>query len=485
MSRQESKEAETNRAIWRVRGIFRDRLNPTDCRNYILVLLFFRYLSDYRNEKLEEYRLEYRGDEERLRRRMRRERIILPEGCDFESIDSRRNEANLGELINRALEKIEEANRINFDGVFRKIDFNSDAILGETKERNARLKELLEIFADQRLNLMPARNGETLVGNIYQYLIDRFAAEAGRKGGDTFTPDTVAALMAGLLRPVKGDRVCDPACGFGSLLIRLAEEAGECVLFGQEPDPQAWAICRMNLFLHGRENARIEWGDSLSDPKLVEDGVLMKFDIVVTRAPFSLDRWGSTLPEKDRYGRFHRGLPPVNRADYSFITHLIETTREGTGRAGIVVPLGALFRGGAEGRIRKQLIEENLIEAVIGLPANLFYGTSIPTAILIFNRGKQTSDVLLIDSSQELNATQIDRIVGAYQKFESVENFAYRADVRELRENDFNLNLPKYLGRTGMVIKPDLKELQEEIELLELELSEIRLKIGKYLENRS
>src|SRR5215510_101503 len=260
MSREASGQAEINRAIWRARGIFRDQLNPADCRNYMLVLLFFRYLSDYRKEKLEEYRLEYKGDEERVRRRMSRERIILPEGCDFESLHSRRNEANLGELINRALEKFEEANRSNFEGVFRKIDFNSEAILGETRERNARLKELLDIFADHRLIPGSPGRSESFVGNTYQFLIDRFAEEAGRKGGDNFIPDAVASLMARLLRPDKGDRVCDPACGFGSLLIRLAEGAGECALFGQEPDPQTWAICRMNLFLHGRENARLEWG---------------------------------------------------------------------------------------------------------------------------------------------------------------------------------------------------------------------------------
>jgi type I restriction enzyme M protein len=479
-------QAGINAIIWNACEKFRGTSSPPDYRDYILVFLFLKYLSDLWKDKLEQYRQELGGDDERLQRRMSRERFILPEGCDFDAIYYKRNESNIGEMINNALERIEEANKTKLEGVFRNVDFNSEASLGETKSRNARLRQLIEDFADPRLDLRPSRAGDrNLSGDAFQFLLERFAGEAGKRGGDLFTPPQVSALLGRLLQPKKGDRICDPACGSGSLLIRVADEVQDrdFSLYGQEIDARRWALSHLNMFLHGKDGARIEWGDSLRNPALLEDDGLMKFDIVVSNPPFSLERWGADQVVGDKVNRFHRGIPPKSKADYAFITHLIETAVDGTGKVGVIAPHGVLFRGGAEAKIRKQLIEENLLEAVIGLPANLFYGTSIPTAILVFKRGKQTSDILFIDASREyedaknqsrLRARDLEKIVAAYKKFETIEKYAYRATVEEVRGNDFKLNIQRYVDMFGKEDQTDIREFEDEIGRLETELADVR-----------
>ncbi|HKX27700.1 MAG TPA: type I restriction-modification system subunit M [Blastocatellia bacterium] len=489
----EVNQAEIKALAWRACDTFRGVVDPADYKNYILVLLFIKYLSDVWKDRLEQYRQEYQGDEERVQRRMNRERFIIPEACDFKTIYSRRNEPNIGEIINLALEKIEDANKTKLEGVFRNIDFNSESNLGVTKDRNARLKHLIESFASPRLDLQPSRTGSRhVIGETYQYLIERFAIESGKKGGEFFTPPEISTLLARLLRPKKGDRICDPACGSGSLLVRVADEIQDrdFALYGQESNGSTWALCRMNMFLHGKDGARIEWGDTLRNPRLIENDSLMKFDIVVSNPPFSLDRWGADKVTLDKFNRFHRGIPPKSKADYAFITHMIETTVEGTGRAGVIVPHGVLFRGGAEGKIRKQLIEENLLEAVIGLPANLFYGTGIPAAILIFNRAKTTTEVLFIDASRDYEETKnqsklqeadIERIVETYRQFEAVEKYAHLAKVEEIRGNDFNLNVPRYVDTFENEEEIDIRTLQQEIEHLESQLAHVRADMKRYL----
>lgn len=487
-------QSEINAVTWRACDTFRGVVDPAEYKNYILVFLFFKYLSDVWKDKREQYKREYDGDQERVQRRLSRERFILPEGCDFDTIFAKRNEANIGEIINIALDEIEEANKAKLEGVFRNIDFNSEANLGETKERNKRLKHLIEDFADPRLDLRPSRIGnQDIIGNTYEYLISRFASDAGKKGGEFYTPAEVAILMAKLLAPKSGARICDPACGSGSLLIRVADEVGDqnYALYGQESNGSTWALCRMNMFLHGKDSARIEWGSTLTNPKLIEGDSLMKFDIVVANPPFSLDKWGVETAAVDKpYRRFHRGVPPKSKADYAFITHMIETSVEGTGKVGVIAPHGVLFRGGGEGKIRRQLIEENLLEAVIGLPANLFFGTGIPAAILIFNRGKQTTDVLFIDASREfeqgknqnkLRKLDIEKIGQAYKDFKMVEKYAYRATFDEIQANDFNLNIPRYVDTFEDEDEVDVQAVQQEIEKLEAELTTVRAEMNRHL----
>lgn len=493
MSQQIIKQEEINAIAWRACDTFRGVVDPAEYKNYILVFLFLKYLNDVWKDKREQYEREFAGDQERVKRRLSRERFVLPEGCDYDTIYAKRNDSNIGEVINIALEGIEEANKAKLEGVFRNIDFNSEANLGETKDRNKRLKHLIEDFANPRLDLRPSRIGsQDIIGNTYMYLISRFASDAGKKGGEFYTPDEVAVLLARLMQPKSKARICDPACGSGSLLIRVADEVKDhnVALYGQESNGSTWALCRMNMFLHGRDSARIEWGDTFNNPKLIEGDSLMKFDVVVANPPFSLDKWGAESASADKFRRFHRGIPPKSKADYAFITHMIETSDEDTGKVGVIVPHGVLFRGGAEGKIRRKLIEENLLEAVIGLPANMFFGTGIPAAILIFNRSRSTTDILFIDASHEyeqgknqnkLRSQDIDKIVQTYKDFQTVEKYAYRAPFVEVQKNDFNLNIPRYVDTFEDEEEIDIQAIQNEIEVLEDKLSAVRSQMKLYL----
>jgi type I restriction enzyme M protein len=484
---------EINAVAWKACDTFRGVVDPSEYKNYILVFLFMKYMSDVWKDKRDQYSKEFKGDEERIKRRMARERFILPEGADFDTIYSKRSEPNIGEIINVALSDIEEANKAKLEGVFRNVDFNSDDKLGEPKERNKRLKHLIEDFADARLDMRPSRIGnQDVIGNTYEYLISHFASDAGKKGGEFYTPAEVAILMAKLLQPKKGDRICDPACGSGSLLIRVADEVGErdYALYGQESNGSTWALCRMNMFLHGKDSARIEWGDTLNTPKLVEGDSLMKFDIVVANPPFSLDKWGAENAEADRYKRFHRGLPPKSKADYAFITHMIETAVEASGKVGVIAPHGVLFRRGSEGNIRRQLVEENLLDAVIGLPANLFFGTPIPAAILIFKRSRRTRDILFVDASRErdntkgqfrLRAEDITKVCGAYEAFTTSNGYACLATADRVRENDYNLNVSLYVETYEVDREVDMVAIKREIEDLEGQLAETRQEMDRYL----
>ncbi len=478
MSRSLTK-SEIENIVWRACDTFRGAIDPSEYKNYILTMLFLKYLSDLAKDKREEFMRRYNGDVERVERAMSRERFVMPKDCDFDYLFSKRDTANIGELINVALEKIEDENKTKLENVFRNIDFNSEPALGQTRERNRRLKNLLEDFAE--LDLQPSHlEGRDIIGDVYEYMIGRFAAGAGKKAGEFYTPPEVSSLLAQLLSPKAGDRILDPACGSGSLLIKVGNQTGsdDFFLAGQESNGSTWALCKMNMFLHGMDSARIEWCDTINSPRLVEDDGLMKFNIVVANPPFSLDKWGIETAQKDRFNRFHRGIPPKGRGDYAFISHMIETALD---KVGVIVPHGVLFRAGSEGKIRKKLIEENLVEAVVGLPPNLFYGTGIPAAILIFNRNRKTSDVLFIDGSREcddgtnqnrLRVEDISKIVRAYRDFKTVDQYAYRATLKEIAENDFNLNIPRYVQTLTEETEIDINAIQSEIATIEKHLTE-------------
>jgi type I restriction enzyme M protein len=486
-------QSEINDVAWRACDTFRGVVDPSDYKNYILVTLFWKYVSDVWRDHRDRYLVEYSGDTERVQRRLARERFQLPEGCDFASLYDQRDAADIGQRMNMALEKIEEANKAKLEGVFREVDFNSENKLGETRDRNSRLKNLLQDFNDQRLDLRPSRVGEEdVIGNVYEYLLERFASDAGKKAGEFYTPGQVSSLLARLLAPKKGNTICDPACGSGSLLIKVGRQADErdFALFGQESNGTTNALCRMNMFLHSMDTFSIQWGDTLRNPKLVEHDLLMKFDIVVANPPFSLEKWGYEDAAADPFHRYHRGLPPKSKGDYAFITHMIETAREGTGKVGVIVPHGVLFRGAAEGKIRRKLIEENLLEAVIGLPANLFFGTGIPAAILLFNKGKTHGDILFIDASREykeaknqsvLTDEHLQKIVSTFEAFQTVDKYAYRATPQEIADNDFNLNIPRYVDTFEEEAEIDLVAVKAEIATLEEQLTSVRAKMQAHL----
>ena len=487
---------EINSILWKACDTFRGTVDASEYKNYILVMLFVKYISDVWQEHYETLKEKFGNDEEMILRRMQRERFVLPKGCNFQELFNQRNEANVGEIINIALEHIEETNKQKLSGVFRNIDFNSEANLGQTKDRNTRLKHLLDDFNDTRLDLKPSRVGNLdVIGNAYEYLIARFAAGAGKKAGEFYTPAEVSELIAELVDPEAGERISDPTCGSGSLLIKCGNQLlkrgiKDFALYGQEITGATWALAKMNMFLHSMDNARIEWGDTIRNPKLIEDDTTMKFEVVVANPPFSLDKWGYEVASNDPYQRFHRGLPPQSKGDYAFILHMIETTTQDSGRVGVVVPNGVLFRGAAEGKIRQQLIEENLLDAVIGLPANLFFGTGIPAAVLLFKRNKADNKVLFIDASRDfqsdknqnkLRQTDIDKILATYQARISVDKYAYLADFTELKENDFNLNIPRYVDTFEEEQEIDINAVQAEIVTLEAELADVKLQMAAYM----
>lgn len=479
-----------NNQVWKACDSFRGTIDATQYKDYILTMLFVKYISDVLKEKKEVYTKQYKGDEVRIERAMKHERFKVPENSTFDYLYERRAENDLGELINVALEEIEDANRTKLEGVFRNIDFNSEPNLGQTKDRNRRLKNLLTDFAV--LDLRPSNlEGNDIIGDAYEYLIGKFASDAGKKAGEFYTPSEVSTLLAKLVEPKDGERICDPTCGSGSLLLKAAREVGSknVSLYGQEVNGSTWALARMNMFLHEMDNARIEWGDTLNNPQLREEDDLMKFDVVVANPPFSLDKWGAENAPADRYNRFYRGTPPKSKGDYAFITHMVETLNE-HGRAGVVLPHGVLFRGSSEGKIRKQLIDENLLKAVIGLPANLFYGTGIPATILIFDKTKTTEEVLFIDASSEflneknqnrLSDDNIAKIIDTYKAWKTTDKYSHIASKEEIVENDYNLNIPRYVDTFEEEEPVDITATQQEIINLKKELATVENQMAGYL----
>ena len=515
-------QKDINDAVWKACDTFRGSIDPSIYKDYVLTMLFIKYLSDVHDDKQEAYLTKYNGDTERAKRAMQHERFVVPEHSHFKYLYEHRNESNIGELIDVALEDLEEANREKLysedgAGIFQNINFNS-SVLGDTKDKNIRLKNLLLDFNKKDLDLRPSRlGGVDIIGGAYEYLIANFASDAGKKAGEFYTPSEVSTLLAKLTKSAPGSRICDPTCGSGSLLIKAGQEVGSdnYSLYGQEANGSTWALAVINMFLHGFDNATIRWGDTIRNPKLKEGDALMKFDTVVANPPFSLDKWGkvedkdgektvvSYDPETDQYNRFWRGTPPKSKGDWAFISHMIETTYEGRGKVGVVVPHGVLFRGSSEGRIRQRTIEENILEAVIGLPANLFFGTGIPAAILIFNKGKgENRNVLFIDASKQyesaknqnrLRVDDIEHIVTTYRQFNEAklpagiveDKFSYVATFEEIQENEFNLNIPRYVDTFEEEAEVDIAAVQVEIEKLEAELKIVQAEMDKYLKELS
>ena len=496
MSDQQIKDEIFN-VVWSACDTFRGVIDPSGYKDYILTMLFVKYLSDVRKSKLEEYTKKYKGDQTRINRAMSRERFLVPEDCTFEYLFSHRDDSDIGQVINTVLEKIEDANKAKLHNVFRNIDFNSESNLGKTRQRNQRLKTVLEDFANKKLDLRPERVGKMdIVGDVYEFLIGRFAAQAGKKAGEFYTPSEVSETLARLVAPEDGDRICDPTCGSGSLLIKASKqvETKNFSLFGQEMNGSTWALCKMNMFLHEVDAARIEWEDTIRQPQLVENDALMKFDIVVANPPFSLDKWGQEIAATDQYNRFHAGVPPKSKGDWAFISHMVATAVEGKGRVGVVVPHGVLFRGGQEGKIRQHMIEQNYLAGVVGLPSNLFYGAGIPAALMIFDKSREPKakdEVFFIDASREfeqgtnqnvLRQEDMDKIVETFHKRTVIEKYSHLASFEEIEENNFNLNIPRYVDTFEPEPEIDMEEVQKDIVRINKELAEVEAKMDGYLE---
>lgn len=477
------KQDDVNKAVWSACDTFRGTVSADIYKDYVLTMLFLKYISDVWQDHYDAYARDYGDTPELIIEMMKNERFVLPEGASFYALHKRRHEPGNGERIDQALHAIEDANTGKLRDVFQDISFNSNR-LGEEAQKNDLLRHLLEDFAKPTLNMRPSRIGNLdVIGNAYEFLIKNFASDAGRKAGEFYTPPEVSELMAEIMDMNEGEEACDPACGSGSLLMkcgrRVVAKTGskKYALYGQESIGSTWALAKMNMFLHGEDNHRIEWGDTLRNPKLLDgEDRLKHFDVVVANPPFSLDKWGHDAAAQDRFGRFRRGLPPRTKGDYAFILHMIETMKPKTGRMAVVVPHGVLFRGSSEGAIRRKLIEENLLDAVIGLPEKLFYGTGIPAAILIFRKSKADRDVLFIDAAREfkpgknqnqLTRGHIDKILATYRARESAPKYAHLATPEEIAGNDWNLNIPRYV---------DTFEEEEEIDLTAVRVERLKLK---------
>jgi type I restriction enzyme M protein len=338
-------------------------------------------------------------------------------------------------------------------------------------------------------------------------MINMFASDAGKKGGEFFTPPEVSELLARLVKPQENDRIYDPTCGSGSLLIRVVRQvpSRKVAVYGQERNGQTHSLALMNMYLHGIDDAKIEWGDTLSNPLHLEDGKLMKFQVIVANPPFSLDKWAMGFAgegnndEKfkmeaslDPHGRFAWGVPPASKGDYAFVLHILHSLAE-NGRAAIILPHGVLFRGASEAKIREEIIKHNLLDAVIGLPENLFFGTGIPACVMVFKKNRTRKEVLFIDASGEgnyekgknqnkLREQDIQKIVETYEKYETVDKYSYVATIDEIKENDYNLNIPRYVDTFEEEELVDMDAVKENIANLKRELQEVERQMEKYLE---
>lgn len=491
-------QSEVNSAVWAVCDTFRGVVDGGIYKDYVLTMLFLKYISDVWQDHYDRYKEEYGDHPELFAEMMKNERFVLPDKASYYYLYGKRNQPGNGERIDKALHAVEEANLSKLADVFQDISFNSNK-LGEEKQKNDILRLVLEDFAKPALNLRPSRIGNLdIIGNAYEFLIKNFASTSGKKAGEFYTPPEVSQLIAKLVDPQEGDEICDPACGSGSLLMKCgnrvkAKHKGskKYALYGQEAIGSTWALAKMNMFLHGEDNHRIEWGDTLRNPKLLDgDDHLKHFEVVVANPPFSLKKWGHGSAEGDKFGRFRRGIPPKTKGDYAFILHMIETLKPGSGRMGVVVPHGVLFRGASEGKIRRKLIEENLLDAVIGLPEKLFYGTGIPAAILVFRKKKNDDKVLFIDASREyqngknqnlLSEENLDKIVDTYRQRTTIDKYSHLASFEEIKGHDFNLNIPRYVDTFEEEEEIDLKAVLKERKELKVELEKLEGEMEGYL----
>lgn len=500
--------------LWDSANILRGHIDSSDFKNYIFGLMFLKRASD---QFFEEARIATEDEGIDLEEAIEDEdyhRFFIPKAAWWDEITKKTE--NIGQSIDQAFSAIEEYNS-SLEGVMTAVHFGDSEKLPDSL-----LSRLLQHFNKYSLANSDLENPDIL-GNAYEFLIRAFADDSGKKGGEFYTPKEVVQLLVQLIKPEPGNTIYDPTCGSGGMLIEsakyVAEHGGtigdfvDCTLKGQEKNLGTWAICKINMIVHNFKDSDIRKGDTLGSPKHIENGELETFDRVIANPPFSLKEWwaaaevdvktdakGKSIAPKyatqvsDEYGRFKYGIPPRGYGDMAFLQHMLSVLKQ-NGKMGIVLPHGVLFRGSSEGKIRQALLENDYIEAIIGLPEKLFYNTGIPASIIILNKSKEEKlkdKVIFIDASSEykegknqntLNPESIAKTVNAYDALEEVDKFMRIVDMSEIKENDYNLNIARYIDTSEEEEIVEIDKVLTRINDIELKESEIDSKLNRYLKD--
>jgi type I restriction enzyme M protein len=477
--------------LWEAVDILQRSSDAADYKNYILGLLFLKRISDVFEEEGE--RIEKAtGDKKLAWNTPDEHEFFIPETARWNRIKA--HTKNLGEIVNKANEGIERKNKGKLKDVLTITDFNDKDQLPD-----AILSELISHFSKIRLCNEDFKTPDIL-GRAYEYLIAQFADSAGKKGGKFYSPKEITTLLVEILDPCEKMRICDPTCGSGGMLIQCyyhirdnGKNPKNITLYGQAKNIRTLAICKMNMLLHALSNPILESGDTLRSPRFLDnDGNLMEFDIVVAHPPFSIKNWGYEEALNDSYHRFPYGIPPKGRGDYGFVQHTIAILNS-KGRAGIVLPHSVLFRGGSEGMIRKGILEEDLLEAIIGLPPNLFFDKDIPACLFIINKDKPrerrgklfflygANDFLEGKKRNKLRKGDIEKIVSAYRELRSIKGYCRPVSLDEIRANGYNLNITRYIDVTEEEVPIDVQKVLDVLRVLQKERSALEEKMDSFL----
>lgn len=486
--------AQLEQFLWRSADILRGKIDSSDYKKYIFGLLFYKRISDVWDEEYKKVMDEY--NDKTLAEADYNHRFQVPKDCKWSVIAE--TSENIGQKLNDIFDKITNVNSPKLDKIFDDLDFaNKDRFPNETIQR------LINHFS--QYNFGSNYISSDLLGDAYEYLIKQFAADAGKKGGEFYTPREVERVIIGIVKPHQKDHIYDPTVGSGGFLLEaynyLKDKSSEQVartlyFYGQEINISTFAIAKINMFLHGLDSADIRRGDTLANPQFLNNlGSLQAFDIVVANPPYSIKDWEFELFKSDKYGRTEGyDQPPQKNADYAFVLHILKSMNT-NGRAGIVLPHGVLFRSGSEGRIREQIIKNDLLEAVIGLPSKLFYGTGIPAAILIFNRNKpenKRNKVLIIDAERDflegknqntLRKQDIEKIIKAYDQYQDVDKYARVVNAKEIEGNEYNLNVRRYIDSSDEQEIIDVKQVWKDLKQLESERETIDKQVASFLKD--
>ena len=455
MNQQEITLSQLESHLWESANTLRGPVDAADFKTYIFPLLFFKCICDVWEE--ESQKIVADGGDEQLASFPESHRFQVPEGAHWNDVRSK--SANVGTALQRAMREIEKANPDTLYGVFGDAQWSNKERLSD-----ALLKDLIEHFS--KLPLGNSNVTSDLLGDAYEYLIKKFADATNKKAGEFYTPRSVVRLMIDMLDPSEGETIYDPACGTGGMLLaavqHVREKHGDVKLlwgklFGQEKNLTTSSIARMNLFLHGIEDFKIVRGDTLRNPAFFDGDRLADFDCVIANPPFSLEKWGEDLWINDPYGRNFAGLPPSSSGDFAWVQHMVKSMAEISGRMAVVLPQGALFRKGEEGKIRQKLLEMDLIEAVIGLAPNLFYGTQLAACILVLRKRKpvgRRKKVLIADASRLFRRGRAQNylvpehaaeVLGWYRSFVDVQDAVRVVSLKEIETEEWTLNISRYV----------------------------------------